>query len=612
MAQKSLREMISYWQNDPDGPVDWMERHIKIAIPDPFTGIPRWTYLGDLPGEPHPITGKSWQDFWEWQKSEIIKPALEKGENGIYKYHTICLSTPRGQGKSYMCCFLILYRFFTMPRQKILLGSNSMGQAKFSMYETMQELIRNSPRLLAIIGPENIKEKEIRLVNARGEVTNIIRTISTSTGVLSNISALSFSEFFQQRPDAPFFHQLNSSRRGIVNSQAYIDSTVSSEDHTLHKLYESSFLRKNTNPGVFFYYDYSEKGDIRDYRLPSMTQAELDNFKDSMPPAEFRMLFLNRWEDGAGQLFSPKHIMAMKYIGVSGVLHNHQSIVDNCNRIKELEATQENDSLVDNTELINSFQRELIPLKYTLIENNLPKMMTVDEAKAICNEHDSDCAVIVGIDRADPLKSDTTEGARTMMTTILKLLPGSRLSPNMHLAGKEGDLVKYLYFVADVKHIETNELDDIKHHLDLILNRFGRINMLCSERWGMSEILTFLEDSEVDFELVSPTYAVQRSSFNTLYSLIRMGLIKCPKLAVPGFVKDDILDEELSVFRHDAIKKFYGSPSKKSKHKPQDDEVFSLALGIYGGRGLTPIDFEPMQDTQVWKGWFPESTMGRY
>jgi len=611
--QMAIQEKMLFYQMDPLGPETWMEDHIRIAVPNPFTGQPTWTYLGELPDIPHPITGKSYKEFWEWQKINIIRPSHVKNENGVYTFHTIALSTPRGQGKTFIIGFMILYRFLTMARQKILLGSNSVGQSKFSMYETLQELIRNSPKLLQIITPDNIKEKEIKLTNHRGETTNIIRTVSTSTGIMSNATAFNFTEFFQQRPDAPFFHQLNSSRRGIVNSMMYIDSTVSEEDHTLYKLYESSPTKNNTNPGVFFFYDYSADGDIKDYRNPSMTQAELDSFRDSMPPTEFRMLFLNRWNDGAGQLFKPEHIMAMRYVGVNGIEGDHQGMVETCRRIHELKMAEEDDG-VDNTELINAFTMDLMPLSYQLQEDGHPRMATVTEVRALCDHYDSDCAILVGADRADPLKDDITLGARTIMTVTLKLLPGSRSNPSLHLSEtkKDNSKVKYLYLNAALIHVATNELDDIKFYLDSVLDHYGRVDMLCSERWGMSELVKFCEDSEIEFELVSPTYAVQRSSFNTLYTLVRTGRLKSPPIAVPGYRKEDILVEELSSFRHDSKKKWYGSPTKASNNKPQDDSVFAEALGIYGGRELTPDDFEPVQQHSIFQGWFPEKTIGNY
>ena len=96
----------------------------------------------------------------------------------------------------------------------------------------------------------------------------------------------------------------------------------------------------------------------------------------------------------------------------------------------------------------------------------------------------------------------------------------------------------------------------------------------------------------ISLELISPTYEKQRAGFNPLYTAIKTGFFKAPKLAVEGTREDSILEEEMFAFRHDAFKKWYGSPTKRSQHGIQDDTIFSLAWGVYGLREVTPDQFE--------------------
>lgn len=607
--EDKMKRQMYFWQTDPLGPKDWMEKHICVAVPSFKTGISRYVSLGELSDEPHPITGRDYKAFWEWQCENVITPMHERDGTGFYKYRTIVLVTQRGVSKTFMNAFSLLYRFYTMPRQRILLGSNSVSQSKFSMYDTLTDIIRNSPKLMAILGPENIREKDIVLRNSRGEQVSLIRTVSSSTGILSNLTAVNFTEFFQQRPDAPFFSELDSSRRGIVNSMMYVDSTVSTKNHQLYKLYEASPLRKNTDPSIFFFYSFSKKGLSDDYVNPSMTQSEIDSFRAKMPPTEFRKLFLNLWSDDDASWFNPALIKAMSYIGHSGHLGQHQKIKQACKKIVELETDENDNPYHTNQTMIKDIEEDLMPIPYSLEESGHPAMATIEDLNKLSDLYDTDFAILCGSDRADMLKDDITLGARTIFTAVAKGLPGSRSNPEMHLTDGK---VKYIYFLVHLAHVETSELADIQFQLDLLIQEYGVVKTLCSERWGMSEILTYCEENEIEVELVSPTNQVQRSSFNELYSLVSTGYFKTPVVHVAGYEEDNILREEMLSFRHFADKKFYGSETKSSSSKPQDDVMFSLALCIYGGRTITPDDFGLDAGPGFFGFFIPQKNIGNY
>ncbi len=115
----------------------------------------------------------------------------------------------------------------------------------------MTDIILNSPKLLKDLGGKtNIKEKEIRLRDAEGNVKSIIKPISSFTGIVSNITGYTFSEIFAMK-NPRFFTQLDGSIRNIPNALGCIDSTVSDKNHVLYKIYTNALVEKKTKKALF-------------------------------------------------------------------------------------------------------------------------------------------------------------------------------------------------------------------------------------------------------------------------------------------------------------------------------------------------------------------------
>ena len=587
---ETIQKKIRFYQKDPLGAEQWIEDHVRAAITDFKTGSVRWCYIGELPDDPHPVTGRSYKQMWQWQKENLIRPATKRDEFGFLFYHTVVSCTPRGEGKSYLTVLLILWRFFTQPRQLIILGANSKEQSKFALAQIIEELIINSPRLLSILGRHNIKEKEIRLRDTKGNIVSTIRAVSAFTGIYSNITSFAFSEIFDMK-NPRFFYQLDSSRRNIPNAQGYIDSTVSEKGHVLHKLYEASPLRSNEDPGILFMYRFSEEARQGDYIHPFNTQKQLNSFKTKFTKSEFAKYFKNTWELVDTSVFSPAMIESMKFVGYQGELGQQQSIINTCKRTTRLKAEMKDHDL-DRRSEIETLELDLIPLPYKLMENFHPVAANSLDLEKLSDIYDTNWGLGIGLDLADPLKDDITEGARTIMTCIAKGLPGSRSNPDLHLTPDgEHKKVRYIYFLLHLLHIENNEIADVKYALDGLLYDFGSLQTVCSERWGAAELRAFCEENEIQLELISPTYERQRTGFNTLYNTVRTGFFKAPEIAVVGSENENILEEEFIAFRHDTFKKWYGSYTKKTTKGVQDDVMFSLCWGLFGLRHLTPEDF---------------------
>lgn len=605
---EKIQKKIRFYQTDPLGAEQWIEDHVCAAITDFRTGAMRWCPIGELPADKHPVTGRSYQDMWNWQKINMIRPATSRDEYGFLKYHTIVTCTPRGEGKSYLTVLLILWRFFTQPRQLIILGANSKEQSKFALAQIIEELIINSPHLLHILGRTNIKEKEIRLRDGKNNIKSTIRAVSAFTGIYSNITGFAFSEIFDMK-NPKFYYQLDSSRRNIPNAQGYIDSTVSEKGHVLHKLYETSSLVTNKDPGILFVYRFSEKANQGDYLHPFNTQKQLDSFKAKFTKAEFAKYFKNTWELVDTTVFSPAVIESMKYIGYQGQLGEQQNIVNACKKITRLKAEMKETDLDRRSEIATA-ELDLVPVPYRLDDNFHPVPASPLDMERLSDIYDTNWGVGIGLDLADPLKDDLTEGARTILSCVAKGLPGSRSNPDLHLTPDgEHKKVRYIYFLLHLMHVENNEVADVKYALDGLLYDYGAIQTLCSERWGAAELRAFCEENEISLELISPTYERQRTGFNTLYTTARTGYFKAPAVVIPGSEGEDIMEEEFLNFRHDTFKKWYGSYTKKSMKGVQDDVMFSLCWALFGLRMLTPDEFG-IQNQNVFMGTVVDDASG--
>lgn len=605
-----FRKRMQFYQYHPLGAETWIEDHIYANMLDFETGVERWMSMGSMPETPHPETGRSYAEMWQWQKENFIRPAVARDENNILMHHTVVNCQPRGEGKSYQTVLLILWRFFTQQAQTIILGANSKDQSKFALYDIIKKIIVNSPPLIEILGQENIKEKEIRLCDSNGNIVSKIIPVSAFTGVYSNITGYAFSEIFDMT-NPKFFYQLDSSRRNIPNAQGYIDSTVSEKGHVLHNLYTASPLQTNEDPGIMYCYRFSDKANYDDYLHPCMTQKQLNSFRTKFTEAEFARYFKNTWDLLDTSVFKPAMIMSMRYIGASGQLGKQAEILSTCQQIVKLKHEQDQNPLFDNSGMIKSLQSDLVSLPYTLEDNMQPRSISLAELEKLSDTFDTNWGIGVGVDFADPLKDDVTRGARTMVSFIAKGLPGSRSDPQLHIT--LGDKARYIYFLLNLVHSPFNEPSDVQESMENFTYEFGNILTFCSERWGAGEMRKYCEEKDIQLELISPTYERQRTGFNELYRLVKSGRFKAPPTVVTGSDTEDVMQEEMEAFRHDVHKKWYGSLTKKTQTGVQDDCMFSLCWGLFGLREKTPDDFMSVNNDVFMGQFVPDSSIsGKY
>lgn len=590
---------LADYRNGGEGCVLWIEENVRVPIYPPGSVFPVWTAMGELPKENNSYTKRSYWDLWQ-EVREVFFQALEMID-GRFKHRQIVFCWPRGEGKSFDVCLIQLWKFFCWPRQMIVLGANSKDQVKFVHYDIMRDTILNSPNLLRAIGKKNIQEKEIRRKNKEGNIVSTIRSISTASGIVSNITGYTFSEIFDMK-NPKFFFQLDGSIRNIPNALGTIDSTISEKSHILYKLYET--WKKKKDPYLFFSYRESVEADYRDYWHPEMTQMQLDSYRNKFTADEFDRYFKNSWDAGASKLFTNDMVEASNFIGADNALslgQNVREIIKNKQKIEKfLDNPAANDESLISTNYANVIyarrkeldiiNKRLLPLDsiYKLQDiYGLPSMASSSDLEELTELFKTDWSIGIGVDRADPMKSRSY--ARTILTVIAKGLPNSK--DNLLPFLEEGAVCNYIYFLLHLAHIETSSLEDIKTQIKSAYYEFDGVDMICAERWGMWDLQPWCEDQAIPFEAVVPTYPRQKDCFSELFTLYRACRFKTPTVKVEGSKGPDILKEEAVVFDHDPYKKVYGSPEKEVKNGVQDDAMYSLGWGIFGMRNITVMDF---------------------
>ncbi len=580
------------YRDGAEGMIKWVEDHVYIPIYPEGSDVAVWTAMKDLPTEKNPKTGKSYRYIWDGQK-EVLREALRM-ENKRFVYRLIILCWMRGEGKSLLACLIQLWKFFNWPRQQIMLGANSKDQVKFVHYDIMRDIIINSPKLFARVGGKrNIQEKEIRLKDSAGNIRSIVRSISSFSGIVSNITGYTFSEIFDMKKPK-FFTQLDGSIRNIPNAFGVIDSTVSEKTHILYQLYINYIQDKTTT--VFFSYRHSKEGVPQDYWNPNMDKSQLDDYRAKFPFGDYERYFLNLWSAGTQRVFSEEMVEMTKYLGMDSQLLNTSTMLkelEQKNHLIEVMTDVKGKGFADaGTETagkIDDIYRRMAPVSgtYKLADRyGQSKTATMDDLFALSNMFDTDWVLTAGSDYGDPY---AVRGlARTITIVIAKGLPGSRSRPLEALLTPDV-APKWIYVALMVRSIEDHSGDVVKALYDEAHEEFGGLDVMCSERYGAWDMEKWCEDRDIEFQPIFPTYDRQRDAFKQVLEATREGRFKCPELAVAGSKKEDIRDEEMEAFDHDSEKRWFGSIEKFEKYGIQDDFMFALGWSFYGAR-LKGID----------------------
>jgi len=430
----------------------------------------------------------------------------------------------------------------------------------------------------------------------------MIRSISSFSGIVSNITGYTFSEIFDMK-NPKFFVQLDGSIRNIPNALGVIDSTVSSKDHILYKLY-SNYVSGKTST-VFFSYRFSRKGVQEDYWNPNMDNAQLDDYRTKFPFGEFERYFLNMWNAGGLKVFTEENFLETNIIGADSYLLNHDTIAEVLNERKKSldviidlqEKKRHDDPSIDVSikrlsEKSSSLEQRLqkVDSLYSLKDNyGRPLICTAKSLCAVGDIFKTDFSIHVGLDFADPFAKKLR--ARSIIFCVAKGLPNSR--DNIFSTSMDAMTPRYIYFLLAL-HATTEEdksTDKIKDFLEELDSEYDGLDTVCSERYGSWDMVQWCEERGILFEPVHPNYDRQREAFNEFYNVVEQGRFKTPQIVVSGTKENNILREEMMMFDHDSHTKWFGSPEKMEAKGVQDDSIFAAIWCLFGGRFTTSDKF---------------------
>lgn len=582
--QKKVEKLRTY-RNGGDGMIQWAEDNVRISITPVGSSIPKWYPMSDLPSEINPKTGRSFKMLWECQK-KILREALRM-EDGEFVYRLIVLCWMRGEGKTVIGpCLINLWKFFCFPKQKIVLAANSQNQTKFITFDLMTSIIRNSPNLNAIMPKHSIVNKEIRMLDDMGDPASKIMCGTAHTGIYSGATGYAFSEMFEmQNPE--FFSQLDGSMRIVKNGLGVLDSTVSPKTHILYQLY-NNFLT-GSDPLVYFSYRCSPLGDYRDFWNPEYTQQMLDSYKAKSVLTSFPRYFQNLWSAGSDRLIDDEFVEEMYYVGDRRDIGNRDLLSKSIVQIEDLKlriGQTGADIAARNNYLrqIQAAQSSLVPVdeKYRLTQNGDCCYADSSVLAEMGDFYDTDWAVLVGLDRADPARKKGN--ARSMMTATAKGMIGSRTRKDIAWQSVQN----YLYLRLYIGNMTGDSLEEIKLALNFLHGLYDGIDMFTAEKFATWDLTTWADDYGVPIIIIAPSSSAQREAFTEYQQIFRTGRIKSPVVPIHGSNSDDIQREELQHFMAEekGSSCVFGSDEKDKTGGVQDDFVYADAWGIYGGRNI--------------------------
>ena len=557
-SQKATR-----FTDGAEGFIKWVEQFVRLPIypygeleEGEIAKVEEWTPVKYLPKELNPKTGRSYWDIWSAQK-EICRQAL-KMEGGRFIYRLIILCWMRGEGKSLLAVLIQLWKFFNWSRQKIMLGANSKDQIKFVHYDIMKEIILNSPDLLAVVGERNVQEKEIRLMGEQAKsIDCLIRSISTASGIVSNITGYTFSEMFAMK-NPTFFVQLDGSIRNIPNALGVIDSTVSEKTHVLYQMYKNWINGKLRQ--CFYSYRYTKTADPMNYWNPNMDGDQLNDYQVKFPFGEFEKYFLNLWEAGTVKVFGEVDVRAIGMAGADGSLFNHSRVIDILKDITHREEVLSDtkgkgfaESSISEENKIYVLEQSLTPMDdlYRLTSGLDGQFYCpLDKLFDLTELFDTDWSILLGLDMADP--TAIRGQARTILTGVAKGLVGSRSNPWVDTSNIPD--LKFIYLIVLFANIEGHSTDKVKRIVDEANDEFDGIDTFCSERYGTWDLINWCDERNIVFEPTYPNYGRQRDAFKEAFTVVKQGRLKSPDIPIAGSKTDNLFTEELGIFDHNVDK----------------------------------------------------------
>lgn len=614
------------YKQGAEGMIKWAEENVHVLVKQRGKED-QFMLLGELPGDEDEF-GRSFRKMWEEQKKEL-RIALETDEEGVFVRNLVAFCWPRGEGKSFAVVLIVAWFFFNFPFITIKLSANSIDQADELHFGELRRLIENSPKLFELVGEKGLTEEEIRITRGKKGKFNSVSILSTKSGLASNAKVITQSEAFEMNDGGKFFAKWYGSLRNTPNALGLMDTTVAPDGHWVKENVYKAYL-DNPDGLIYFSYRGNKGAKIENYWNPNSREKELASFRRALGEMEFKRFFENLWEGMDEGIISAEDREVMGYIGLDGVIpadnvrtreiiKRHAQLADQEESMGAKFNQVTNVGYFEAPSLIHAEKsRRLMPVESifnlgwddtTRIEATMAAgqsvlhtpvradMKSLDELGRLLN---TDFAILVGVDMADPEKMTERTMARTVVSWTAKGLVGSK-SVARHQRGMGG--ADYFYVLLGLALLPESMPHHIVDVLKGLQKNYGSIEMVGSETYGMSSVRAWCEDPKVNIpvKLHSASLIYQLVGQDEMVRALWDGRFKAPRIPISGSRYGDILREELEFL--DMVdaggSRKYLSREKFKKGGVQDDVFKSIGAALGGGIEITAAKFPSVRKTQV-------------
>jgi hypothetical protein len=241
----------------------------------------------------------------DWQRKEIEKMlAVDKHGN---RKHSLCmLCWSRRHSKSIINCLVTLHLFCTQQNWLALCLANKLDQVLSVNFKLLVDTIRHSPKLLKLIGDQNIYADRIFFPPFNNQIMAVSNTMAGAFG--QKVSCLWATEIHVS-PDLKPFRAMLASLVDSENSLCLIDTNTDSAGGPVEEIEKQA----KTDPSIFCSrIEYKNFEEFK-RKVPSwINRSQVAQHKALQLPSEFARDYLNLRVSARNSLFTAETIRQCK------------------------------------------------------------------------------------------------------------------------------------------------------------------------------------------------------------------------------------------------------------------------------------------------------------
>lgn len=245
-------------------------------------------------------TGPKKLKLWPYQV-EILRECTKVRKNGKNRYSTIAFCFPKRNGKTFLAALILAWKFCLFYDIQAVVASNSREQAASVLFDTFKDMIRMSPRLLELVGADNILDKEVTVPGTHSKVVVLSSSRATAFGYGIDVGAVD-EIHATATEDGRGLYDILSSQTGDRDGQILLPSQVSSKLNVLYELYR--LAESGEDKSVYFKHIHDEQPS------PLVTDEWIETRKKQLLPQQFNAYHLNEWGDALDTLFPEAKVKA--------------------------------------------------------------------------------------------------------------------------------------------------------------------------------------------------------------------------------------------------------------------------------------------------------------